>query len=153
MATVARDLIKNPNTPKWKLVRLRAMLSKNSRSLEMRIKVLQSKEKSGETTTKQEKDEYEAIDGFHRVVAGALETRNVDGMTTTPEDKTRIDAMPEYTEDPQKIVPAPPRIVVKVQQGKPAFTRAGQLAKVLGSGRKTPGKVRSKEGTAKGGKI
>ncbi|KAF9309406.1 hypothetical protein BGZ91_007437 [Linnemannia elongata] len=129
------------------------MLSKNSRSLEMRIKVLQSKDKNGETTTKQEKDEYEAIDGFHRVVAGALETRNVDGMTTTPEDKTKIDAMPEYTEDPQKIVPAPPRIVVKVQQGKPAFTRAGQLAKVPSSGRKTPGKVRSKEGTAKGGKI
>lgn len=153
MATVTRDLIKNPNTPKWKLVRLRAMLSKNSRSLEMRIKVLQSKEKNGETTTKQEKDEYEAIDGFHRVVAGALETRNVDGMTTTPEDKAKIDAMPEYTEDPGNIIQAPTKIAVKVQQGKPAFTRAGQLAKVPSSSRKTVGRVGSKQGTAKGGKI
>ncbi|KAG0067758.1 hypothetical protein BGZ89_005711 [Linnemannia elongata] len=152
MATVTRDLIKNPATPKWKLLRLRATLARNVKSLEMRIKVLETKQKDGDTITQKEVDEYNAIHDFHEVTSTTLEERDIDSMTTTPEDKAKIDTAPEYGEDPMKVLPPPARLAVKPQVGKPSWTRAG-IGKIPLSNRKTVGKVGSKQGTPRGGTI
>ncbi|KAF9971886.1 hypothetical protein BGZ73_005054 [Actinomortierella ambigua] len=150
MATTVRDIVNDPTTPKWKLVKIRAMLARNAKSIDARVKMLENKQKEGKEITQQEINEYEALTAFHESVSASLKGKDISGMPETPEDTAKIDAMSEYTPDPRRVVSFAKKPVFKAQKGKPAAWRSG-IKTVTNSIRNTRGTVNSKHGTAKGG--
>ncbi|KAG0020407.1 hypothetical protein BGZ82_011602 [Podila clonocystis] len=150
MAVSIRDIVKDPKTPKWKLVKIRAMLARNAKSVDARYKILDQKQKEGKEISPQEADELDALTALQNSAADSLSGRDMDSMEETPEDTAQIDAMSKYTPDPRRVVTVAKRPPIKAQKGKPASWRTG-MRQVLPSDRKTRGVVKSKQGNTKSG--
>ncbi len=149
MSGLVKETVDDPKVSKWKLVKIRAMLARNAKSLEARAASLKEKQESGKEITQKEVDEYEAVHAFHQSASDSLVGKDIDGMSETPEDVEKIKAISEYTPDPGAIIPSPTKVTVKAQKGKPTSWKSG-VKIVANSSRKTRGVVTSKHGTPSG---
>ncbi|OAQ22265.1 hypothetical protein K457DRAFT_143541 [Linnemannia elongata AG-77] len=116
-------VLKDPKTPKWKLLRARAMLSRAQKSIEVRNKELQNKQKEGGEITQLDIDEYDAMHEFYGKVSDSLVDKDIDSMPDTAEDKAN--PLPEFSRDPGMIPKLSPRTTFKTQKGKPMGWRGG----------------------------